>query len=78
MSELSSSSRSQAATPPDSARPVTTSRRLIPLEVLLFAAWSGLAAGLLEVGVRLLWRRIEPTNHLFLMTRHFVWLCATR
>jgi arylsulfatase A-like enzyme len=42
--------------------------------VLIVAAWCGLAAGLLEVGVRFFWRTVDPTNHLFLMSRHFVWI----
>src|SRR5262249_1623461 len=36
--------------------------------------WCGLAAGLLEVGARVLCRWITPTNRLYQMSRHFVWL----
>ncbi len=50
-------------------------RRLLgPLDVLMLSAWCGLAAGLLEVGTRVLCRSIDPTNRLYLMSRHFVWL----
>ena len=43
-------------------------------DVLILAAWSGLAAGLLEVGTRILCRWIYPTNRLYQVSRHFVWL----
>ena len=43
-------------------------------EILLLAAWCGAAGGLLEVATRILCRAINPTNRLYLMTRHFVWL----
>ena len=36
--------------------------------------WCGLAAGLLEVGVRVLCRMIDSTIRLYGMSRHFVWL----
>ena len=45
-----------------------------PRDVLLLSAWCGLAAGWLEVGTRVLCRSIDPTNRLYLMSRHFVWL----
>ena len=48
--------------------------RLWALEVLQLSAWCGLAAGWLEVGTRVLCRSINPTNRLYLMSRHFVWL----
>jgi arylsulfatase A-like enzyme len=44
------------------------------VEVLLWSAWLGLAAGLLEVGMRALCRAIDPRNRIYLMSRHFVWL----
>ena len=34
----------------------------------------GLSAGLLEVGTSVLCRAIDPTDRLYLMSRHFVWL----
>ena len=44
------------------------------LDVLGWSVWLGLAAGLLEVGTRVLCRVIDPKNRLYLMSRHFVWL----
>ena len=44
------------------------------MDVLVLSAWCGLAAGLLEVGTRVLCRAIDPTKRLYLMSRHFVWL----
>ncbi len=48
--------------------------RLGRSEILLLAAWCGAAGGLLEVATRIVCRAINPTNRLYLMTRHFVWL----
>ena len=44
------------------------------MDVLVLSVWCGLAAGLLEVGTRVLCRAIDPTKRLYLMSRHFVWL----
>jgi arylsulfatase A-like enzyme len=49
-------------------------RRLGPVQLVVLAAWCGLAAGELEVAVRFLHRTFGSTHRLFLMTRHFVWL----
>jgi arylsulfatase A-like enzyme len=38
------------------------------------AAWFGLAAGLLEVSTILLRKRVIDPDHLYRMSRHFVWL----
>ncbi len=62
-------STSKQASPTARARP-----RLGPLDVIVFAAWCGLAAGELEVITRVVYRNISATNRLYLMTRHFVWL----
>ena len=43
-------------------------------DVLVLAIWCGLAAGLLEVGTRIACRFINPTNRLYEVSRHFVWL----
>ncbi len=60
------------ATPP---RPATsTPRRIGARDVLTLAAWCGLAAGLLEVGARVLCRCINPAGRLYQVSRHFVWL----
>jgi len=42
--------------------------------VLILAGWCGLAAGLLEVGARILCRYINPANRLYQVSRHFVWV----
>jgi arylsulfatase A-like enzyme len=44
------------------------------LEILGLSLWCGLAGGLLEVAARVSCRAIDPTNRLYVMTRHFVWL----
>jgi arylsulfatase A-like enzyme len=36
--------------------------------------WLGLAAGLLEVGARVLCKFVAPQGRLYMMSRHFVWL----
>jgi hypothetical protein len=48
--------------------------RLGPIDVLILAAWCGLAAGELEVAVRAARRALSSTNRLYELTRHFVWL----
>ncbi len=49
-------------------------RRLGPVDLLVLAAWCGLAAGELEVASRFLYRTFGSSLRLYLMTRHFVWL----
>jgi len=48
--------------------------RLGSVDVLVLAAWCGLAAGELEVAARIVYRALNSTQRLYLMTRHFVWL----
>jgi arylsulfatase A-like enzyme len=48
--------------------------RLGILDLIVLSTWCGLAAGLIEVGARILLRAINPTKRLYMMTRHFVWL----
>ncbi|HZW30634.1 MAG TPA: sulfatase [Isosphaeraceae bacterium] len=55
-------------------RTATTRPRLSPWDVLVLSAWIGLAAGLCEVGVRVLCRSLDPTRRLYTMSRHFLWL----
>jgi arylsulfatase A-like enzyme len=43
-------------------------------DLLFLSAWCGLAAGLLEVGTKVLYRAIEPSQRLYLMSHHFIWL----
>ena len=59
---------------PQTAQTLNLARRLGALDVLVLAVWCGLAAGLLEVGTRVLCRAINPVERLYLMSRHFVWL----
>jgi arylsulfatase A-like enzyme len=61
------------ATSPGPA-PSVAPPRIGPRDVLILAAWCGLAAGLLEVGARILCRSINPTKRLYQMSRHFIWL----
>ena len=49
-------------------------RDLSTLAMLGLALWLGLAAGLLEVGTRVLCRVVAPSGRLFEMSRHFVWI----
>jgi arylsulfatase A-like enzyme len=58
----------------DVCGPVPAPRRLGALDVLLLSVWCGLAAGLLEVGVRILGRVLDPRSSLYLRSRHFVWM----
>jgi hypothetical protein len=43
-------------------------------DLLFLSAWCGLAAGLMEVGTRVLCRAINPSQRLYLMKHHFIWL----
>ncbi len=56
------------------ARNPAGSRRLGPLDVLMLAAWCGLAGGLLEVATTVCVRNLIPTDRGYLMSRHFIWL----
>jgi arylsulfatase A-like enzyme len=58
---------------PESRSPQAV-RRLGPVDVLVLAAWCGLAAGELEVVARVVSRALSSTHRLYLITRHFVWL----
>ena len=42
--------------------------------LLLLSAWCGLVAGLLEVGTIALRKQLVDPDHLYKMSRHFVWL----
>jgi arylsulfatase A-like enzyme len=57
------------ADPSPSVRPGRIGSR----DVLILAAFCGLAAGLLEVGTRILCRWISPADRLYQVSRHFVW-----
>jgi hypothetical protein len=58
-------SMSSSASAPELAPP----RRLDPLDVLMLSVWCGLASGLLEVGSRVFFRWIDPTNRLYGLSR---------
>jgi arylsulfatase A-like enzyme len=49
-------------------------RRIGPVDILILSVWCGLAAGELEVAVRIVPRALNLTHRLYFMTRHFVWL----
>jgi arylsulfatase A-like enzyme len=59
---------------PPAPETVNVSRRLGAIDLLVFAIWCGVAAGLLEVGARIVCRAINPFHRLYFMSRHFVWL----
>jgi arylsulfatase A-like enzyme len=44
------------------------------IPVLVLSAWCGLVSGLLEVGTIVVRKRTIDPNHLYQMSRHFVWL----
>jgi arylsulfatase A-like enzyme len=48
--------------------------RLGRWDLLVLAAWCGLASGLLEVGTKVVCRLINPVHQLYLMSRHFFWV----
>jgi arylsulfatase A-like enzyme len=56
-------------TPPD-----LVANRLVVISFLLLSAWCGLVAGLLEVGTIVLRKQVFDSDHLYKMSRHFVWL----
>jgi arylsulfatase A-like enzyme len=72
---MSTTSRTElSVSSPVAAQPPVTPRQLGPLDVLVLSLWCGLAAGLLEVGARILSRSIDTTYRLYDLSRHFVWL----
>ena len=50
-----------------------TRRGLGPFDILVLAAWSGLAGGLLEVGTRVACKLL-PGHRIYGMSRHFFWM----
>src|SRR5580704_17301930 len=50
------------------------SKRTGLISLLLLSAWCGLVAGLLEVATIVLRKTAFDANHLYGMSRHFVWL----
>ena len=49
-------------------------KRLVIIPILFWSGWCGLVAGLLEVGTIVLSKQTIDPNHLYGMSRHFVWL----
>jgi arylsulfatase A-like enzyme len=62
---------------PEAARASAVRHRIRAVELLLLSAWCGLASGLLEVGARVICRAIDPTQRLYMVSRHFLWLGPT-
>jgi arylsulfatase A-like enzyme len=44
------------------------------MDILVLSAWCGLAAGLLEVGARVVGKTFFSSNHVYVASRHFFWL----
>jgi arylsulfatase A-like enzyme len=59
---------------PKSDRSRVVRPRIKAVDLFLFSACCGLASGLLEVGARVLCRAIDPTQRLYLVSQHFLWL----
>jgi arylsulfatase A-like enzyme len=57
-----------------SLHPAPATNRLGVRSLLLMSAWCGLVAGLLEVGAIVLRKQVIDPDHLYKMSRHFVWL----
>ena len=54
--------------------PPLGSNRLGFFSLLFLSAWCGLVAGLLEVGTIVVRKHVFESDHLYRMSRHFVWL----
>ncbi len=54
--------------------PVLVAKRPRLMSLLLLSAWCGITAGLLEVGTIVIRKELFDPNHLYGMSRHFVWL----
>ncbi len=64
----------QKAEPVVSSTPDLARERLGFSSLLLVSAWCGLVAGLLEVGTIVVRKQVFDSDHLYRMSRHFVWL----
>jgi arylsulfatase A-like enzyme len=65
---------SDAASPAGAASAGRAADRLGLRTLLALSAWCGLVSGLLEVGTIILRKHTFDPNHLYGMSRHFVWL----
>jgi arylsulfatase A-like enzyme len=52
----------------------TEAKSMDLVAILLLSAWGGIIAGLLEVGTLVVRKMVFDSNHLYGMSRHFVWL----
>jgi arylsulfatase A-like enzyme len=59
---------------PGTKRPRVVRQPMRARDLLVLSAWCGLAAGLLEVGTRVVCGAIDPSQRLLLVSRHFLWL----
>ena len=59
---------------PGSTRARVVRQQMRGRDLLFLSAWCGLAAGLMEVGTKVLCRAIDPSQRLYLMNHHFIWL----
>jgi arylsulfatase A-like enzyme len=59
---------------PELDRAHVVRHRIRAVDLFLLSAWCGLAAGLLEVGARVLYGTIAPNQRLYMVSRHFLWL----
>jgi arylsulfatase A-like enzyme len=66
--------RSSQSVSPLRTRARASQPRIKVVDLILFSAWCGLAAGLLEVGARVFFRAIDPHHRLYMVSRHFLWL----
>ena len=72
MSATSSTDRTNL--PPKTGQSGLVGGRIGAVELFILSAWCGLASGLLEVGLRVVCRAIDPSQRLYLLSRHFLWL----
>ncbi len=71
ISRIEDSDHAGATGSPDSG---SLSKPLGLISILLLSVWCGLVAGLLEVGTIVVRKTTFDANHLYGMSRHFVWL----
>jgi Sulfatase len=70
-------SRTQVTKEPGTAgssTPTLGANRTGLISILVLSAWFGVVAGLLEVATIILRKRLFDSNHLYGMSRHFIWL----
>jgi arylsulfatase A-like enzyme len=71
---IDSTSVSHRAATTEASTGELAAARANAIQVVVLSAWCGLVSGLLEVGIIVLRKHTFDTNHLYLMSRHFVWL----